>query len=102
MQKYKDNRRVKRDGVTGFVEPIFSGGFGGGAAGPPGAGNFLEYILGGLRQAGPGGVANPVVTGGLFMTGEMIMESMLATTAAPPPDVVSPRSDTIVPLPGIP
>ena len=48
LQKYTDNRRVKRDGVTGFVEPIFSGGFGGGAAGPPGASNFLEYILGGL------------------------------------------------------
>ena len=102
LQKNKDNNRVKRDGVTGFVEPAFSGVFGGGGAGPPGAGNFLEYILGGLRAAGPAGVANPVVTGGLIMTGEMIMETMLATTVAPPPDPVSPRSDIIVPLPGIP
>ena len=101
LQKYKDNRRIKRDGVTGFVEPIFSGSIGGGAAGPPGASNFLEYILGGLRTAGPAGVANPIGTAGLLMAGEMIMESMLATTVAPPP-LISPRSDTIVPLPGIP
>ena len=37
LQKYTDNRRVKRDGVTGFVEPAFSGSFGGGAGGERGA-----------------------------------------------------------------
>ena len=97
LQKYTDNRRVKRDGIAGFVEPAFSGSFGGGAAAPPGGGNFLEYISSGFQAAGPGGA-------GLFMNamaGEMIMDSMMATTVAPPP-LISPRSDTIVPLPGIP
>ena len=92
-----DNRRVKRDGIAGFVEPAFSGSLGGGAAAPPGGGNFLEYISSGFQAAGPGGA-------GLFMNamaGEMIMGSMMATTVAPPP-LIAPRSDTIVPLPGIP